>query len=80
MSDDAWSALGQCEDACHPAGVGAALAWYGLWLFTDWMDLATADADEVRAVASVELEAGRRDPYRQRSRVLHLVARRRIAP
>lgn len=42
------------------------------------MDLATADAGEVRAAAEVELEAGRRDPYRQLSRVFHLVARKQL--
>ncbi len=52
------------------------LAWYGVWLFTDWMDLTTAGADEVRAIAAVELEASLRDPYRQLSRVFHLVGRR----
>ena len=51
-------------------------AWYGVWLFTDWMDV-SADPGEVRAVAAVELEASRRDPYRQLSRVFHLVARAR---
>lgn len=55
------------------------LTWYGVWLFTDWMDLATADADEVRAIAAVELEASRRDPYRQLSRVFHLLARKHPA-
>jgi S-adenosylmethionine-dependent methyltransferase len=52
------------------------LAWYGVWLFTDWMDLAAADPEEIRAIAAVELEASRRDPYRQLSRVFHLVGRR----
>lgn len=56
------------------------VAWYGGWLFTDWMDLTTADPSEVRAVAAVELQASRRDPYRQLSRVFHLVARRRTDP
>ncbi len=51
-------------------------AWYGVWLFTDWMDV-SADPGEVGAVAAVELEASRRDPYRQLSRVFHLVARTR---
>jgi S-adenosylmethionine-dependent methyltransferase len=50
-------------------------AWYGVWLFTDWLDLPVATTD-VGAVAAVELEASRRDPYRQLSRVFHLVARR----
>jgi S-adenosylmethionine-dependent methyltransferase len=49
------------------------LAWYGVWLFTDWMDLASAQPQEVQAVLAVELEASRRDPYRQLSRVFHLV-------
>jgi len=52
------------------------LAWYGVWLFTDWADLASADFDEVRAIEAVELEASRRDPYRQLSRVFHLIGRR----
>lgn len=55
------------------------LTWHGVWLFSDWMDLATADADEVRAIAAVELEASRRDPYRQLSRVFHLLARKHPA-
>jgi hypothetical protein len=50
-------------------------AWYGVWLFSDWLDLPLATTD-VAAVAAVELEASRRDPYRQLSRVFHLVARR----
>lgn len=52
------------------------LDWYGVWLFSDWLELTTTDPDEVAAVAEVELEAGRRDPYRQLSRVFHLVGRR----
>jgi SAM-dependent methyltransferase len=51
------------------------LAWYGVWLFTDWMTL-EADDDELARIAEVELEASRRDPYRQLSRVFHLVGRR----
>jgi SAM-dependent methyltransferase len=47
-------------------------AWYGVWLFSDWMDLPLADTD-VEAVAEVELQASLRDPYRQLSRVFHLV-------
>ena len=49
-------------------------AWYGVWLFSDWLDLPPATTD-VAAVAAVELEAGRRDPYRQLSRIFHLVGR-----
>ena len=47
-------------------------AWYGVWLFSDWMDLPVADTD-AEAVAEVELKASLRDPYRQLSRVFHLV-------
>ena len=50
-------------------------AWYGGWLFSDWLVLPLATTD-VAAVAAVELEASRRDPYRQLSRVFHLVGRR----
>ena len=49
-------------------------AWYGVWLFSDWSDL-PADTD-LAAVGAVELEASMRDPYRQLSRVFHLVGRR----
>jgi SAM-dependent methyltransferase len=49
--------------------------WYGVWLFTDWMDL-PVDTTDVAAVAEVELRASLRDPYRRLSRVFHLVGRR----
>lgn len=54
--------------------------WYGVWLFTDWLEFSGAeldpgDAQQVAAMAEVELEAGRRDPYRQLSRPFHLVGR-----
>ncbi|MFV2176619.1 hypothetical protein ACFHW2_19265 [Actinomadura sp. LOL_016] len=52
-------------------------AWYGVWLFADLMDL--GPAEDVAAVAAVELEASRRDPYRRLSRVFHLVGRSRAA-
>jgi hypothetical protein len=56
------------------------LRWYGVWLFVDWLELSGAaldptDADQVAATAAVELEASRRDPYRQLSRAFHLVGR-----
>jgi 2-polyprenyl-3-methyl-5-hydroxy-6-metoxy-1,4-benzoquinol methylase len=51
------------------------LAWYGLWLFTDWMTLDVDDAELTR-IAEVELEASRRDPYRRLSRGIHLLGRR----
>ncbi|GGR88887.1 methyltransferase [Micromonospora fulviviridis] len=52
--------------------------WYGVWLFSDWLDL-PPDGTDVAAVAAVELEASVRDPYRQLSRVFHLVGRARAA-
>jgi ubiquinone/menaquinone biosynthesis C-methylase UbiE len=57
------------------------LRWYGVWLFVDWLEFSGAeldpnDAKQVAATAAVELEASRRDPYRQLSRVFHLVGRR----
>ncbi|HVV18424.1 MAG TPA: methyltransferase [Pseudonocardiaceae bacterium] len=56
-------------------------AWYGVWLFIDWLEFSGAELDptdeqQVAATAAVELEASRRDPYRQLSRVFHLVGRR----
>lgn len=50
-------------------------AWYGVWLFTDWNEVPAEGAD-LEAVAAVEFEASRRDPYRALSRVFHLVGRR----
>ncbi len=57
------------------------LRWYGVWLFVDWLEFSGAELDpsdsqQVAATAEVELEASRRDPYRQLSRVFHLVGRR----
>ncbi|WP_380561641.1 class I SAM-dependent methyltransferase [Streptacidiphilus jeojiensis] len=57
------------------------LHWYGVWLFVDWLEFGGAvldvgDAERVAATAAVELEAARRDPYRQLSRVFHLVGRK----
>ncbi|WP_314176716.1 class I SAM-dependent methyltransferase [Streptomyces winkii] len=57
------------------------LRWYGVWLFVDWLEFGGAqldpgDAQQTAATAAVELEAGRRDPYRQLSRVFHLVGRK----
>lgn len=55
--------------------------WYGVWLFVDWLEFGGAeldpgDAEQLAATAAVELEASRRDPYRQLSRVFHLVGRK----
>ncbi|MEU8568528.1 methyltransferase [Streptomyces pathocidini] len=57
------------------------LRWYGVWLFVDWLDLSGAEVDpgdsqQIAAAAAVELEAGRRDPYRRLSRIFHLVGRK----
>jgi SAM-dependent methyltransferase len=50
-------------------------AWYGVWLFTDgWArDLQPAHLDDIVAV---ELEASRREPYRQLSRLFHVLGRK----
>ncbi len=50
-------------------------------LFVDWLEFSGAELDpsdsqQVAATAAVELEASRRDPYRQLSRVFHLVGRK----
>jgi SAM-dependent methyltransferase len=57
------------------------LRWYGVWLFVDWLEFSGVeldpdDADQLASIAAVELEAARRDPYRQLSRVFHLVGRK----
>jgi S-adenosylmethionine-dependent methyltransferase len=57
------------------------LRWYGVWLFVDWLDfsgvkLDPSDSEQLAAAAAVELEASRRDPYRQLSRIFHLVGRK----
>jgi SAM-dependent methyltransferase len=58
------------------------LRWYGVWLFSDWLELGGApipDAD-LAAAAAVELAASRRDPYRGLSRIFHLVGRKAPTP
>jgi len=55
------------------------LAWYGVRLFTDGWTPAQPSAGTsppVDTVFAVELEASRRDPYRQLSRLFHLVGQR----
>ena len=54
------------------------VGWYGVWLFVDWLEFggSTVDLADAPQVAAVELEASRRDPYRQLSRVFHLVGRK----
>ncbi len=62
-------------------GEVAPVQWYGVWLFVDWLEFSGVeldpnDTEQVSATAAVELEASRRDPYRQLSRVFHLVGRK----
>ena len=57
------------------------MCWYGVWLFVDWLEfggveLDPGDPEQVAATAAVELAASRRDPYRQLSRVFHLLGRK----
>jgi SAM-dependent methyltransferase len=56
------------------------LRWYGVWLFVDWLEFSGAELDpkdeQTAAIAVVELEASKRDPYRALSRVFHLVGRK----
>ena len=61
------------------------LSWYGVWLFVDWLEFSGAvldpsDTKQLEATAAVELEASRRDPYRQISRVFHLLGRKGTVP
>jgi len=70
----------ELSDLIQQHGV-AAIGWYGVWLFVDWLEFAgttldPGDRDQAAATAAVELEASRRDPYRQLSRVFHLVGRK----
>jgi SAM-dependent methyltransferase len=70
----------EVSELLHSGGVEA-LRWYGVWLFVDWLEFSGAELDpsdskQVAATAAVELEASRRDPYRQLSRVFHLVGRK----
>jgi SAM-dependent methyltransferase len=64
----------------HERGVDSE-HWYGVWLFVDWLEfsgveLDATDTEQMAATGAVELEASRRDPYRQISRVFHLVGRK----
>ncbi len=56
------------------------VAWYGVRVFSDaWAaddERVSADPGAVEAVEAVEWEAGRRDPYRQLSRLFHWIGRR----
>ncbi|WP_410616861.1 class I SAM-dependent methyltransferase [Amycolatopsis sp. lyj-109] len=69
--------VAELSESLHRRGVEP-VAWYGVWLFVDWLDLSGAAPDRADAerIAAVEFEAGRRDPYRRLSRVFHLVGRK----
>jgi len=67
----------ELSDLMRRSGVEP-LEWYGVWLFVDWLELSGAKVAlaEWEGAAAVELEASRRDPYRQLSRAFHLVGRK----
>jgi S-adenosylmethionine-dependent methyltransferase len=70
----------ELSELLHSRGVEP-VRWYGVWLFVDWLEFSGAeldpgDSEQVAATAAVELEASRRDPYRQLSRTFHLVRRK----
>jgi hypothetical protein len=46
------------------------------WLEFSGVELDPTDTEQLAATAAVELEAARRDPYRQLSRVFHLIGRK----
>lgn len=53
------------------------IAWYGVRLFTEGWGRERPPVDPADDVMAAELEASRRDPYRQLSRLLHLLGKRR---
>jgi SAM-dependent methyltransferase len=53
------------------------VTWYGVRLFTDGWTPDRPATDSDHDVLAVELEASRRDPYRQLSRLFHYLGRRR---
>jgi 2-polyprenyl-3-methyl-5-hydroxy-6-metoxy-1,4-benzoquinol methylase len=55
------------------------VAWYGVRLFTESWGRHEPPCDPGAPVLAAELEASRRDPYRQLSRLFHLLARRASA-
>jgi SAM-dependent methyltransferase len=70
----------EVSDAIAHHGVDP-VRWYGTWLFVDWLEFGGTTLDptntkEIEAIAAVELEASRRDPYRQVSRAFHLIGRK----
>jgi SAM-dependent methyltransferase len=56
-------------------------AWYGVRLFVDgWTADRRLEPGELPKVLEVEFEAARRDPYRQLSRLFHLIGRKTPGP
>jgi SAM-dependent methyltransferase len=55
------------------------VAWYGVRCFTEGWGRARPRTDSAAAVLAVELEASRRDPYRQVSRCFHLLGTRELS-
>lgn len=53
------------------------LAWYGVRRFTDSWTPPHLGTDADAQALEVELRASRRDPYRQLSRLFHVIAQRR---
>lgn len=53
------------------------ITWYGVRLFTEGWGREQEPVDSDADVIAAELEASKRDPYRQLSVLFHLVARRR---
>jgi ubiquinone/menaquinone biosynthesis C-methylase UbiE len=64
--------LDEIQEMFRASGVEP-VAWYGVRLFTDGWVRGTPETDDEDLVMAVELEASRRDPYRQMSRLLHVV-------
>lgn len=55
------------------------VAWYGVRLFSDGWSEDRPASEATEELLAVELEASRRDPYRQLSRLFHLVGVRSAA-
>jgi SAM-dependent methyltransferase len=55
------------------------VSWYGVRCFTEGWARDRPPVDPPDEVLAVELEASRRDPYRQLSRLFHYIGRRRPA-
>ena len=64
--------LEEIEEMFRSSGVEP-VAWYGVRLFTDGWVRGMPESDDEDLVMAVELEASRRDPYRQMSRLLHVI-------